>query len=101
MSSTPSGIYAGVLLCGLGFGTVWPLMVVVAGDLFGTEHLGANYNFYDGFSSACGSVAFALLLPSFAYDPRVDENGYKKWNNGHNGVFFSISFPFSFFMFRS
>jgi len=74
-SSTPSGIYAGVFLCGLGFGTVWPLMVVVAGDLFGTKHLGANYSFYDGLSAACGSATFVLLLPSFAYDRRVDENG--------------------------
>jgi hypothetical protein len=55
---------------------VWPLLVVLAGDLFGVAHLGANYNFYDGLSSAGGSAVFALLLPSFAYHAHVDANGW-------------------------
>ena len=47
--------------------------MVLAGDFFGPTNLGANYNFYDGLSSAFGSAFFALLLPSFAYGTYEDD----------------------------
>ena len=33
----------GVFLSGLAFGMVWPLMVLITGELFGASHVGANY----------------------------------------------------------
>jgi Major Facilitator Superfamily len=33
----------GVFLSGLAFGMVWPLMVLITGELFGPSHVGANY----------------------------------------------------------
>ena len=36
---------------------------------------GANYNFFDGLSSAGGAAWFALLLPSFAYTANEDSDG--------------------------
>jgi len=75
LTPSPAGIYAGVGLCGLGFGAIWPMMVVLTGDFFGLENLGANYNLFDGLSSALGSAFFALLLPSFAYRAHQDSSG--------------------------
>jgi dipeptide/tripeptide permease len=42
-SNSIGGIFAGVAICGLGFGMVWPLMVVLSGDLYGSKAHGANY----------------------------------------------------------
>ncbi len=46
----------GVTLAGLSFGMVWPLMVLITGEVFGIRHVGANYMWFDGMSSAVGNV---------------------------------------------
>mmetsp|Transcript_43414 Transcript_43414/g.85645 ORF Transcript_43414/g.85645 Transcript_43414/m.85645 type:complete len:241 (-) Transcript_43414:162-884(-) len=71
----PGMIYAGVTLCGFGFGAVWPLMVVVAGEFFGQRNLGANYSFFDGLSSAAAGLFFGLLLPSSVYEAHQNSDG--------------------------
>ena len=48
--------YVGYCLAGIGFGGVWPLMVTLSADLWGLEHLGANYMVFDGTSALIGSL---------------------------------------------
>ena len=45
----------GVGLVGLGFGMTWPLLVVLASELFGTTHLGTNYMFFNGICGGGGT----------------------------------------------
>jgi len=52
---------------GLSFGAVWPMLVILASELFGSRHLSINYLFYDGGCGAVGTVLLANLLPSFVY----------------------------------
>ena len=42
-SGTLGGIYVGVMCGGLVYGMYWTVVPLVFGDLFGLEHLGANY----------------------------------------------------------
>eukprot|EP00977_Amphora_coffeiformis_P006319 scaffold1352_cov180-Amphora_coffeaeformis.AAC.9 len=37
----------GSVLSGIAFGMVWPLMVLIVGEVFGLENHGANYMFYE------------------------------------------------------
>jgi MFS family permease len=59
----------GVVLSGLAFGMVWPLMVLLSGELFGTSHVGANYMvrlvFWGGFSVCCCYPTYSHLVLSF------------------------------------
>ena len=65
----------GVALAGLGFGSAWPLMVIIPGELFGLSHLGANYMVYDGAGSSLGAVGFAWLLPRAIYNAHATDDG--------------------------
>ena len=43
LSTNLTPFLVGVFLSGLAFGMVWPLMVLISGELFGASHVGANY----------------------------------------------------------
>jgi MFS family permease len=43
VSTTLLPFLLGVVLSGLAFGMVWPLLVLISGEIFGTKYLGANY----------------------------------------------------------
>ena len=47
-------------------------MVLIVGDLFGTVNHGANYLFYDGFTSAAGTLSIAKFLTQFVYEQHVE-----------------------------
>jgi hypothetical protein len=64
----------GVALSGAAFGMVWPLMVLIIGEVFGTAHVGANYMFYDGFSSAMGTLFLAKFLSQSVYESHIDHS---------------------------
>lgn len=53
----------GATLSGAAFGMVWPLMVLIVGEVFGTAHVGANYMFFDGFTSAAGTLLLSKVSP--------------------------------------
>ena len=55
-------------LGGLAFGAVWPMVLILASELFGSRHLEANYMFYDGGAGFLGAFVLAGLLPSYVYD---------------------------------
>ena len=64
----------GILFCGLSFGGLWPLMVLIMGDLFGTVNHGANYMFADGFTCAVGTLAIAKFLAQSVYEAHTLES---------------------------
>jgi MFS family permease len=65
----------GVALSGAAFGMIWPLMVLIVGEVFGTAHVGANYLFYDGFSSAIGTLLLSKFVAQSVYESHIDYSG--------------------------
>ena len=61
----------GIMLVGLSFGGLWPLMVLIMGDLFGTVNHGANYMFADGVTCAVGTLSMAKFLTQSIYQAHV------------------------------
>jgi hypothetical protein len=53
---------------------VWPLMVLIVGEAFGVANAGANYMFYDGFSSAVGTLLLTKGLAQHVYEYHTDED---------------------------
>lgn len=62
----------GAALSGAAFGMVWPLMVLIVGEVFGTANAGANYMFFDGFTSAAGTLLLTKLLAQEVYEAHID-----------------------------
>lgn len=62
----------GITLSGVAFGMIWPLMVLCVGELFGTAHVGANYMFYDGFTSAVGTFMLSKVCAQKVYEEHID-----------------------------
>ena len=71
----------GVALSGAAFGMIWPLMVLIIGEVFGNANVGANYMFYDGGASAVGTVLLAKFLSQTVYESHVAED-----DEGSDGV---------------
>jgi hypothetical protein len=71
-ADTVSQFVVGVALEGVGFGMIWPLMVLAVGDIFGPDNLGANYMFFDGASSAIGTLLLSKYLAQTVYANHVD-----------------------------
>jgi len=46
--------------------------VLIVGEVFGTKNVGANYMFYDGFTSAAGSVLLAKFVAQEVYEQHID-----------------------------
>jgi MFS family permease len=73
----------GVVVSGIAFGMVWPLMVLIIGEVFGTVNHGANYMFFDGFTSAIGTLLISNFLASAVYESNVkDENDISCYGKG-------------------
>jgi len=62
----------GVALSGVAFGMSWPLMVLIVGELFGTENVGANYLFYDGLTSALGTLTISKFVAQQVYNSHTE-----------------------------
>jgi len=73
--ATTEGFFVlGVALSGAAFGSVWPLMVLIIGEVFGTTNVGANYMFYDGFSSAAGTLLLSKFVAQTVYESHIDHS---------------------------
>lgn len=71
--ATHKGLFViGATLSGMAFGMVWPLMVLIIGEVFGTQNVGANYMFFDGFTSAAGSFLLSKLVAQDVYEDHID-----------------------------
>jgi hypothetical protein len=62
----------GMALSGYSFGMVWPMMVLIVGELFGTAHVGANYLFFDGFASAAGTFLLSKVVAQEVYETHIE-----------------------------
>ena len=51
------------------------MMVLITGEVFGTRHVGANYMFFDGFSSAAGTLLLSKFVAQEVYDEHITEHG--------------------------
>lgn len=58
-------------LSGLAFGMAWPLMVLIVGEVFGLEHHGANYMFFDGGTKALGTIFLSDVLVGSVYESHI------------------------------
>mmetsp|Transcript_11863 Transcript_11863/g.16852 ORF Transcript_11863/g.16852 Transcript_11863/m.16852 type:complete len:538 (-) Transcript_11863:2309-3922(-) len=63
----------GVILSGIAFGMIWPLIVLVVGELFGNSHMGSNYMFYDGGTSAVGTLLLSKYVAQYVYEKTLEE----------------------------
>ena len=52
---------------GYAFGSIWPHLVILCSELFGSRHLAANYMFYDGLCGATGTLLLANVLVGTFY----------------------------------
>jgi len=70
----------GITLSGVAFGMSWPIMVLCVDEFFGTAHVGANYMFYDGFTSAAGTFILSKVVSQRVYEEHIDphDNGSEK-----------------------
>lgn len=74
ISTSEAAFTLGVTLSGVAFGMVWPMMVLITGEVFGTRHVGANYMFFDGFSSAAGTLLLSKFVAQEVYDEHITEH---------------------------
>ena len=51
----------------IAFGSIWPHLVILCSELFGSRHLAANYMFYDGLCGATGTLLLANVLVGTFY----------------------------------
>jgi hypothetical protein len=61
----------GIALSGAAFGMIWPLMVLIVGEVFGSTNVGANYMFYDGFSCAAGTLLLSKFIAQDVYESHI------------------------------
>ena len=73
----------GATLAGLAFGCVWPLMVLITGEVFGTANVGANYMFFDGFTSAAGTLLLTKGVAQDVYERHMEDQ-YHHHHNSYN-----------------
>jgi hypothetical protein len=72
MAVDQSVFVIGSLLAGAAFGMVWPLLVLVVGEVWGKNHMGANYMFFDGFTSAIGTLLLSKIIAQDIYESHTD-----------------------------
>lgn len=63
----------GVCFAGAAFGMIWPLMVLIVGEVFGTANMGANYMFFDGLSSALGTLLLSKFVTQEVYERHLPD----------------------------
>jgi len=73
-ATTEAAFVFGVALSGAAFGMVWPMLVLIVGEIFGTAHVGANYMFYDGFTSAGGTFLLSKIVAQEVYEEHIDSH---------------------------
>lgn len=74
LASSQVMFVVGVALAGAAFGMIWPLMVLIVGEVFGNANVGANYMFYDGGASAIGTLLLSKFLAQSVYESHIDED---------------------------
>lgn len=73
--SGPVAMYLGTGLCGVAFGSVYPLLVLSVAEVFGKERIASNYMIFDGTPGAIGSLIFAKFLAQSVFSAHEDADG--------------------------
>ena len=73
-TSRQAGFVIGAIMSGIAFGMVWPLMVLIVGEIFGNRNLAGNYMFFDGFTCAAGTLFLSKLVAQAVYVKHIDED---------------------------
>ena len=71
-AASRTSFVVGTVISGVAFGMTWPLMVLIVGEVWGTRNHGANYMFFDGITSAVGTLLLSDFLSSFVYESHID-----------------------------
>lgn len=74
-ASSETLFVAGSALAGAAFGMVWPLMVLISAEIFGIAGAGQNYMFYDGVSSAAGTLLLTKVVAQQVYEDNTSPDG--------------------------
>jgi len=56
-----------VCLSGAAYGAIWPLMVMIVKEIWGSKYHSRNYLFYDGCCTATGALLLAKFVPGYFY----------------------------------
>jgi hypothetical protein len=88
MSEDEMTFVFGITLSGLAvFGCVWPMLVLIVGEIFGTARVAANnYIFYDGVTSAGGTFLLSKIVAQKAYEKDIDSHYSENNNDGVTGT---------------
>jgi len=65
--TAPIAIFLAIICVAFAFGFIWPMLVMITKELYGTKNHGRNYLFYDGICNAIGAVCIAKFLPQHFY----------------------------------
>ena len=80
LATTENVFVAGAALSGAAFGMVWPLLVLIIGEVFGPLHMGGNYMFYDGFTSAAGTMFVSKIVAQDVYEAHIPPPNHQHLN---------------------
>jgi Nodulin-like/Major Facilitator Superfamily len=76
----------GCTLTGISFGMVWPLLVLCTGELFGSQNVGANYMFFDGFTSATGTLLLSKCIAQYVYESHIIIDKHSSNTDSHTCI---------------
>jgi len=85
-SADQTSFMVGTALSGLSFGGVWPMLVLIVGEIYGTAHVAANYMFYDGVTSAGGTFLLSKIVAQRVYESHIDQHYSDNDDSSARGV---------------
>lgn len=74
--------FAGTIFAGFAFGSMYPIMIVTIGELFGTERIASNYMVFDGCPGAVSSIAVGKYFAVAVYEANVPAGSDKCFGDG-------------------
>lgn len=71
-------LYLAVIVAGLSFGGVFPMIVIVTSELFGKTHVGGNVMFLNGLTGCVPALAFGKYLAQQIYHAHISSSNAEK-----------------------
>lgn len=66
-----AALFLGTILAGMAFGSMYPLMIVIIGELFGTSRIASNYMVFDGTPSAMASLVVGKYFATAVFNANI------------------------------
>jgi len=67
-----TALFIGTVLCGISFGSVYPLLVITITEIFGPDRFSSNYMIFDGTPGAVGTVIFGKILSTAVFNAHLN-----------------------------